>query len=136
LPPTETPIPAYRRPGYIGSQEFWIEIDLGDQLMNAYRGDELLRTFTISSGTWATPTVTGSFQIFNRLTYQNMAGSDYYLPDVPYVMYFYRDFAIHGAYWHDNFGVPMSHGCVNMVPDDAGWLYQRSGIGTWVIIHY
>jgi lipoprotein-anchoring transpeptidase ErfK/SrfK len=135
-PPTATPQPVVNRPGYIGSQEFWIEIDLGDQSLTAYRGSEVLRRFDISSGTWATPTVTGAYQVFNMLNYQTMAGTDYYLPDVPYVMYFYKDYAIHGAYWHNNFGVPMSHGCVNMEPSDASWVYQQTGIGTWVIIHY
>jgi lipoprotein-anchoring transpeptidase ErfK/SrfK len=136
-PPTATPVPAYgQRPWYVGPQEIWIEIDLGAQQMFVRQGEDVLRTFWISSGTWATPTVTGSFQIFNKINTQNMAGTGYYLPDVPYVMYFYEDFAIHGAYWHNNFGTPMSHGCVNMDPDEASWVYRAAEIGTWVIIHY
>jgi lipoprotein-anchoring transpeptidase ErfK/SrfK len=136
-PPTATPRPvAGQHPWNVGDNEFWIEINLSTQQLFAHRGDDLLDTFWISSGTWATPTITGSFQIYQKLRSQTMAGFDYYLPDVPYVMYFYKDYAIHGAYWHTNFGNPMSHGCVNMVSSEAGWLFQNAKIGTWVIIHY
>jgi lipoprotein-anchoring transpeptidase ErfK/SrfK len=65
-----------------------------------------------------------------------MAGPGYYLPDVPYTMYFYEGYGIHGTYWHNNFGTPMSHGCVNMVTEEAGWVFGFSEVGTWVIIHY
>ena len=137
LPPTATPQVSYgRRPGYVGRNEFWVEVDIGEQLLIAHRGDDVLRTFSISSGKSSTPTVTGSFQVYNMINSQTMFGSDFYLPDVPYVLYFYKDFAIHGAYWHTNFGNPVSHGCINMIPGDAGWIYQAARIGTWVIIHY
>lgn len=135
-PPTATPRPVYgQRPGYIGSQEFWLEVDLGSQQMFVRRGDEILRIFVISGGAWATPTVTGSFQIFSKLLSQNMSGPDYYQPAVPHVMYFFEDYSIHGAYWHNDFGTPRSHGCVNLALGDASWLYQYANIGTWVIIH-
>ena len=60
----------------------------------------------------------------------------YYLRDVPYVMYFYRGYGLHGAYWHNNFGTPMSHGCVNLSVDDARWLYEWASVGTKVVTHY
>ncbi|NIO43122.1 MAG: L,D-transpeptidase family protein, partial [Burkholderiales bacterium] len=63
-------------------------------------------------------------------------GFNYVLPNVPYVMYFYKDYAIHGTYWHNNFGTPMSHGCVNMSTADARWLYNWSSYGTLVNVHY
>jgi len=63
-------------------------------------------------------------------------GVPWYLPDVPYVMYFYSGYGIHGTYWHDNFGVPMSHGCINLTIPDAEWLYNFAEIGTPVQIHY
>ena len=78
----------------------------------------------------------GQFQIYNKIPSQTMFGADFYLPDVPYVMYFYSSYAIHGAYWHDNFGAPMSHGCINMRVSQAEWLYNFAPIGTWVVIHY
>ena len=63
-------------------------------------------------------------------------GFDYVTPGVPHVQYFYGDFAIHGAYWHDNFGTPVSHGCVNVTPADAEWLYNWMSYGTLVNVHY
>jgi lipoprotein-anchoring transpeptidase ErfK/SrfK len=64
-----------------------------------------------------------------------MAGPGYYLPDVPYTMYFYRGYGIHGTYWHSNFGTPMSHGCVNMQTDEAGWMFNWASVGTLVNVH-
>ena len=63
-----------------------------------------------------------------------MTGPGYDLPDVPWTMYFYQDYGIHGTYWHHNFGHPMSHGCVNMQTDDAKWLYDWAPLGTSVLI--
>jgi lipoprotein-anchoring transpeptidase ErfK/SrfK len=68
--------------------------------------------------------------------YANMSGPGYFLPDVPYVMYFYKGYGLHGTYWHNNFGVPMSHGCINLTIADAGWIYDYATIGTVVNIHY
>jgi lipoprotein-anchoring transpeptidase ErfK/SrfK len=65
-----------------------------------------------------------------------LLGYDYYLENVPYVMYFYQDYALHGTYWHNNFGTPMSHGCVNLPTADAGWLFNWTSIGTLVNVHY
>jgi lipoprotein-anchoring transpeptidase ErfK/SrfK len=64
-----------------------------------------------------------------------MSGPGYFLPDVPYTMYFYQDYGIHGTYWHHNFGTPMSHGCVNMVTEEARWLFNWSFVGILVNIH-
>ena len=64
-----------------------------------------------------------------------MSGPGYYLPDVPYVMYFYDGYGLHGTYWHSNFGTPMSHGCVNLSIPDAEWLYNWADVGTLVNIH-
>lgn len=102
----------------------------------AYRGDDILDTFTISSGKWSTPTVVGSFQVYLKLNSQTMVGPDYVQPDVPYVLYFYEDYSIHGTYWHNNFGTPVSHGCVNLPTNNASWVFQYAKIGTWVIIHH
>lgn len=141
--PTNTPAPTKNSPpinyvgtpSQIGDSEFWIEVDLSTQQLIAHRGDKILKTFTVSTGTWATPTVTGEYQVYVKYEYTNMAGPGYYLPDVPYTMYFYEGYGIHGTYWHNNFGTPMSHGCVNMVTEEAGWVFGFSEVGTWVIIH-
>jgi len=55
---------------------------------------------------------------------------------VPYVMYFYRDYALHGTFWHSNFGTPMSHGCVNLKTSDAEWIYYWASVGTLVNVHH
>jgi lipoprotein-anchoring transpeptidase ErfK/SrfK len=65
------------------------------------------------------------------------SGADYYyLPNVPHVMYFYGGYGLHGTYWHNNFGTPMSHGCVNLSQTDAEWLYNWASVGTKVVTHY
>jgi len=112
-----------------------IEIDLTSQRLYAYEGGRQVFNFSISSGKWG-KTPTGFFQIWIKLRYTKMEGGSkalntyYYLPNVPYVMFFYneqiprwRGFGIHGTYWHDNFGHPMSHGCVNMKTEEAALLY-------------
>ncbi len=113
----------------------WFDVDLSDQRMYAYEGDTLVRTFVVSTGTWQTPTVTGRFKVWVKLRSAPMSGPGYYLPDVPYIMYFYGDYGIHGTYWHNNFGVPMSHGCVNLSIPDAEWAYNFASVGTVVNVH-
>lgn len=111
-----------------------ISIDLSKQKLYAHEGDDLVYEFPVSTGKWGR-TPTGEFKIWVKLRYTRMSGgsgNDYYnLPNVPHVMFFYnnevskgRGFSIHGAYWHNNFGYTMSHGCVNMRPEDAAKIYQ------------
>lgn len=119
----------------VDNNEHWIDVDLSSQSVSAYEGEERVNTFIVSTGTWQHPTVLGSYQIYVKYRYADMAGPGYYLPDVPYVMYFHEGYGVHGTYWHDNFGVPMSHGCINLRTDDAAWLYDFSEVGTLVHIH-
>jgi len=114
----------------------WIEVNLSQQMVYAWQGDTLLNSFLASTGTWATPTVTGTFKIWNKTPIQAMSGPGYYLPNVPWVMYFYRDYGFHGTYWHNNFGTPMSHGCVNLTIPAAEWLYDFGYVGMTVKVHY
>lgn len=111
-----------------------IFVDLINQQLHAYEGDKLVFSFPVSTGKWR-PTPTGDFNIWIKLRYTHMEGgegADYYnLYNVPYVMFFYNSdypksmgFSLHGAYWHNNFGHPMSHGCVNMRPEDAHKIYD------------
>lgn len=122
------------------SSERWIDVNLSTQTLVAYEGTTPVFTTLISSGLPQYATVVGEFRIWLRYESQDMngyaIGYDYYTPDVPYVQYFYKGFAIHGAYWHNNFGTPMSHGCVNVTPADAAWLYNFATNGTWVKVHY
>ncbi len=132
--PTARP-PAQPKP-VAGNGVRWIDINLSEQRLYAYEGDTIVNVFIVSTGTWAHPTVTGTFKIWNKTRVQDMSGPGYYLPDVPYVMYFYKDYGIHGTYWHNNFGTPMSHGCVNMTIPDAAWLYSWAYEGMTVRVHY
>ena len=113
-----------------------IEIDLSDQTLTAWQGDVAILRTHVSTGKASTPTVPGQFSIYHKLDSQHMVGPDYDLPGVPWVMYYYGDFAIHGAYWHNAFGVPTSHGCVNMTIDEAQALYQWASVGTEVNVRY
>lgn len=119
-----------------GNGARWIDINLSEQRLYAYEGDVAINAFVVSTGTWATPTVTGTFKIWNKTRIQDMSGPGYYLPNVPYVMYFYKDYGMHGTYWHNNFGTPMSHGCVNLTIPDAEWLYSWAYEGMTVKVHY
>lgn len=143
--PTHTPIPPTPRPQQpsipelpadVGENEAWIDVNLSSQTTHAYEGTELMRSFVVSTGTWQYPTVTGQYRIYVKYRYADMAGPGYYLPDVPYVMYFYKGYGLHGTYWHNNFGTPMSHGCINLTVEDAGWLFDFASVGTVVNIHY
>lgn len=111
-----------------------IYVDLNKQRLYAFENNNLIYDFPISSGKPGTPTPTGDFRVWIKLRYTRMqggSGANYYnLPNVPYTMYFYnekvakhRGYGIHGAYWHNNFGRPMSHGCVNMKEADVAQLY-------------
>lgn len=112
-----------------------IEIDLTNQRIYGYEGDRQVYKYLVSSGKWGR-TPTGVFRIWVKLRYTKMEGGSkvlrtyYYLPNVPYTMYFYnseipqyRGYGIHGTYWHNNFGHPMSHGCVNMKTEEVKQLY-------------
>lgn len=110
-----------------------IYVDLSSQTLTAYEGDVVFLQTKISSGKWF-PTPTGEFTIWEKIRATRMSGgegADYYnLPNVPFVMFYEgsgvsagRGFSLHGAYWHNNFGHQMSHGCVNMRIIDAEKLY-------------
>jgi lipoprotein-anchoring transpeptidase ErfK/SrfK len=95
-----------------------------------------MRTFIVSSGLAHTPTLTGTFRVYIKLKYTDMRGPGYYLRNVPNTMYYDGDYGIHGAYWHNNFGVPMSRGCVNMSIPDSEWLFNWAPYNLLVKIHY
>ena len=113
-----------------------IYVDLTNQRLYAFEGDNMIYDFLISSGKWG-KTPTGTLNIWGKFRYTKMSGGSvalhtyYYLPNVPYVMFFSNDqvaasrgFSLHGTYWHNNFGHPMSHGCVNMKTSEAELIYR------------
>jgi lipoprotein-anchoring transpeptidase ErfK/SrfK len=93
-----------------GNGQRWIDVNLSEQRVYAYEGDVVVNSFLVSTGVAETPTVTGEYQIYVKVRIQDMSGPGYYLPDVPWVMYFYEEYGFHGTYWHNNFGTPMSRG--------------------------
>ena len=120
----------------------WIEINLYEQTVAIYEGHRLVFATMISSGIepfWTRP---GLFQITEKLETTPMSGSFevdrsdyYYLEDVPWTMYFDEARALHGAYWHTGYGYPRSHGCVNLSPGDARWIFEWAEVGDWVYVH-
>ncbi|BAZ47456.1 ErfK/YbiS/YcfS/YnhG family protein [Nostoc sp. NIES-4103] len=116
------------------SQPRRIEIDLSEQRLRAWEGKKLVYSFRISTGKRSTPTPIGSFRINSKYRTNRMRGRGYDIPDVPYTMYFHRGYAIHGAYWHNRFGTPVSHGCVNLPVKLARKLYNWTSIGTLVVV--
>jgi len=134
--PTQVVAPTPLPTTAIGDTFRWIDVDLTRQLLVAYEGQTAVRRVVVSTGLPGTPTVTGRFQIYVKYPKAPMSGPGYYLPNVPYVMYFYGGYGLHGTYWHTNFGQPMSHGCVNLPTPEAQWLYDWAAVGTPVVIHY
>ena len=119
-----------------------IVIDLTKEMLYAYDGGTLFMQQAISTGLNLTPTPRGVFTVYKKTPSRYMQGplpgiSDQYydLPGVPWDLYFTPDgAAIHGAYWHDHFGHPWSHGCVNLPPDKAHELYEWADLGTSVVV--
>lgn len=116
-----------------------ITVDIGKQMLYAWEGGKILHQTKISSGLPKTPTVKGSFKILWKTPLTRMKGESkwygkYDYKNVPHTMYFYQDYAIHGAYWHNRFGRPNSHGCVNVPLTSAEWLYNWAPRGTRVEI--
>ncbi len=143
-------------------EERWIEIDLSEQVLRAWEGDTLFLETPVSTGLPWWPTPTGEFRIWIKLRATKMEGGEgkyyYYLPNVPYVMYFknsnipgWRGFGLHGTYWHDDFGTQRSHGCVNLPTEAAKEIYywvapvlpsgkgsvraELNNLGTRIVIH-
>jgi lipoprotein-anchoring transpeptidase ErfK/SrfK len=109
-----------------------IIVSVDRQRIYAYENGQLVRSHLVSTGLPATPTVYGDYHVYVKLAADDMAGPDYFLPQVPYTMYFYQGYAIHGTYWHNSFGRPMSHGCVNLPTSEAEWFFNWAEVGTLV----
>ena len=124
------------------SSGHWVDVNISKQQVTAYDGSTPIKTVWTSTGTRRHPTVVGTFHVWLKLRSTTMsggsfrAGDHYRLAGVPYVMYFFRGYALHGTYWHHNFGHPMSHGCVNLTIDDSAWFYNFGSVGMPVRTHY
>lgn len=113
-----------------------IVVVLNTQMTYAYEDGVLKRSALVSTGLPGTPTVQGDYKVWNKTRSQTMTGPGYYLENVEWVMYFYQGYGLHGTWWHNNFGNPMSHGCVNMTNEDAEWFYNFGEVGTPVHVQF
>lgn len=122
----------------LAHEERWIEVDLSEQALRAWEGDQLFLETPVSTGLPWWPTPTGEFRVWIKLRATKMEGGSgnyyYYLPNVPYVMYFenneipgWRGYGLHGTYWHNDFGTQRSHGCVNLPTNIAKEIYYWIG---------
>ena len=117
------------RPKGVGPDDKWLHVDLQEQVLTAWQGDTLQYATLVSTGKSdraATKTPTGNFQVYAQTIHSSMRGQpwdDYFAEEVPHVLHFDGGRALHGAYWHDQFGIEKSHGCINLSPADAAWLY-------------
>jgi hypothetical protein len=151
IPPPEAEAPAEDTTwGSLGDfgpgpqQGAWKEVvvSLSSQSMWAYENGELVMSSLVSTGTAEIPETTtpiGYHSVVAKFDVQTMegtiSGEHYRVEDVPYVMYFDNlGNALHGTYWHNNFGAPMSHGCVNLPMDIAAWMYSWADVGTAVTV--
>jgi len=130
------------RPEGVGEEEFWVEVDLYEQVMAAYEGDRMVYAGIVATGIPPFDTNEGLFQVWAREEETHMYGGElddyYYLQDVPHTQFFDEEIALHGAYWHNDFGAFRSHGCVNMPPRDAEWVFywSKNAPNTlWVYVH-
>lgn len=134
-----------QRPEEIGPDEYWVEVDLYEQSFSAYVGDRIVYAGLVSTGLNRWPTYEGLFQVWDRFVQNKMSGAEgkidyYFIEDVPHTLYFdlHNEIALHGAFWHDRFGYKHSHGCVNMPPRDAEWVFnwsENAPNDLWVWVH-
>ena len=138
VPPVATPESKGAPPPPTGTGRS-VVVSLGRQALWAYEGRRVVMSTFVSTGTEQFKTPPGLFSVNTKLEAQTMEGvigGEYYnVPGVPYVMYFTdQGHALHGTYWHENFGAPMSHGCVNLPMDVAEWMYGWAPMGLPVLV--
>jgi hypothetical protein len=127
-------------PGAPDEDGKWMEVDLTNQVFRAWEGEQVVHAAVVSTGRPAVPTLTGTFETWIHLRYDDMRGwtpdrGSYSVPNVPYVMYYDGSYGLHGTYWHNNYGTPQSAGCVNLTVQDAEWVFNWADVGTTIWIH-
>lgn len=124
------------RPAEVGDNERWIDVDISEQTLVAFQGDRPVYATLVSTGKESKikaqdhRTPRGSWRVREKHLTGTMDGDGtaagalpYSIEDVPFIMYYKGSYALHGAFWHENYGIQMSHGCVNLAPLDAKWLF-------------
>jgi lipoprotein-anchoring transpeptidase ErfK/SrfK len=129
---------AKKMPGWANDGEKWVDINVTQQVLVAYEGTKPVYATLVSTGEaglddpkTTRATKRGIFRIHTKYLTSTMdsrvVGEEFELRDVPYVQYFTEGYALHAAYWHDVFGQPKSHGCINLAPEDARRLFFWTG---------
>lgn len=127
----------------------WLDINLSNQVVSAigvlvhviadgyiYYSIQPVFSTLASTGGPGMATPTGVFHVYAKYVAIDMSGPGYYAPNVPYVLWFTGPYSIHGTYWHNSFGWPHTHGCVNLPTPAAHWLFDRVPVGMRVVVHY
>jgi lipoprotein-anchoring transpeptidase ErfK/SrfK len=135
-----------KRPAAVGEHERWVAVSVSEGTLVAYQGDRPVRALAMSAGAggangerFGTPL--GGFRVAWKMVTSDMSGNDDGIPwrvaHVPWVAYYQEGYAIHGAWWHDGFGEPRSHGCLNLTPSDArelfGWMDPQLPAGWYAV---
>jgi len=107
----------------VEADEFWVSVDISEQKLYAHRGNEVINEFVVSTGLFQTPTPLGAFTAYRKYETYTMQGETESIPNVKWSTFFHNGYAIHGTYWHNNFGEKMSRGCINMTDEDAKFIY-------------
>jgi lipoprotein-anchoring transpeptidase ErfK/SrfK len=132
--PAPAPQPGPGAPPTSSGKE--IVVVLSQQRVYAYQDGKLVHSSLASTGVARAPTRVGRYSIYAKYLSTLMTGPGYYLPNVPYTMYYSSGYALHGTYWHNNFGHPMSHGCVNLPTGEARWFFEWAPVGTPVTVRW
>lgn len=123
-------------PSFATGDRKWVDVSIKEQSLVAYLGQRPVYVTLVSTGRdglmdpeTTNSTVRGTFMIYQKDVSSTMDGDEdrsdsFNLHDVPFVQYFHKGYALHGTYWHDEFGHVRSHGCVNLAPADAAWLFE------------
>jgi hypothetical protein len=123
-------------PSFATGSRKWVDVSIRDQVLVAYEGKRAVYVTLVSTGRGGLgdpdkvpATVRGTFMVHTKHVTATMDGEDdvadsFELRDVPFVQYFHKGYALHGTYWHDDFGKIRSHGCINLAPADAAWLFE------------
>jgi hypothetical protein len=120
------------RPSEVQEDELWVDVHLEEQTLGLYLGDDLLYVTLVSTARQGFKTPAGLYRIYSKAYSWDLAsleGADdpYYMEEVPWVMHYYPRYAIHSAYWHADYGLKASHGCINMSPKDVRYVFGRTG---------
>ena len=124
------PVDPVARPSGVGDDEVWIDVELDQQILQLFRGDDRVWFTLVSTGEAPMGTPKGIYEITDKMATKTMrsrpdSDDPYMVEDVPWTIHFLPSYALHGAYWHWGFGRTASHGCINMAPLDVAYLWNH-----------